>query len=117
MNAWSQPLGQGVPCLYYDYFLLNAAQGSELIGQFDLLMPGRAIHFFILYQAQFRGFEGSNCYWNWSWELHAYAASYGFDWVVPQTGEYALLFLSTTFYGGTILLKMEAHVPSSKLKL
>jgi hypothetical protein len=89
------------PCLYYDYFLFNATAGHEIRGHFELTEKERNIHFFILSSSQLRQF--GNCgYGNWSWDVHAFASSYDFDWVVPTSGVYAFLFLSREFYGGSI---------------
>jgi len=108
------PTNNGVvdyPCFYYDYFLINATAGHEIRGHFELTQPWRAIHFFILSYSQFnppRNF-GWCGYGNWSWYLHVFAPSYNFDWVVPESGVYALLFLSNAFYGGSIHLTAQDY--------
>jgi len=89
------------PCLYYDYFLLNATAGHEIRVHFELSEKWQSIDFFILSSSEFRHF--GNCgHGNWSWELHTFASSYDFNWPVPESGVYAFLFLSREFYGGSI---------------
>jgi hypothetical protein len=96
------------PCLYYDYFLFNAAAGHEIRGHFDLTEEGRSIHFFILSSSQLRHF--GNCgYGNWSWDVHVFASSYDFDWVVPKSGVYVFLFASREFYGGSIYITAQDY--------
>ena len=103
--------GEDYPCLFFDYFLLNATVGQEIRGHFELGMQGRAVYFFILNQEQLRRFLGINCAYGWdeSSELSVFASSYNLDWVVPVSGVYALLFLSTTFYGGPIYFTAQAY--------
>jgi hypothetical protein len=89
------------PCLYYDYFLFKAAAGHEIRGHFELTETGRSIHFFILSSSQLRHF--GNCgNGKWSWDVHVFASSYDFDWIVPKSDAYAFLFLSREFYGSSI---------------
>jgi hypothetical protein len=103
--------GEDYPCLFFDYFLLNATAGQEIRGHFTLGMQGRAVYFFILNQEQLRRFLGLNCAYGWdgSSELSVFASSYDLDWVVPVSGVYALLFVSTTFYGGPIYFTAQAY--------
>jgi hypothetical protein len=96
------------PCLYYDYFLFNATAGHEIRGHFELSEKDVRIHFFILSQSQIRNF--GNCgNGNWSWEVHAFASSYNFDWMVPESGVYAFMFFSREFYGGSIHLSVQDY--------
>ena len=91
------------PCLYYDYFVFEAAAGHEIRGHFELSEEGRSIGFFILSSSQLRHF--GNCgYGNWSWDLYTFASSYDFDWVVPKSDLYVFLFASREFYGGSIYM-------------
>jgi hypothetical protein len=103
--------GEDYPCLFFDYFLLNATAGQEIRGHFELNMQDRAVYFFILNQDQLRRFLGLNCAygWNGSSELNVFSASYDLNWVVPVSGVYALLFLSTTFYGGSVYFTAQAY--------
>jgi len=107
----TRPSGQDYPCLFFDYFLLNATAGQEIRGHFESSMNDRAVYFFILNQEQLRRFLGFNCAYTWdgSSELHVFSASYDLDWVVPASGVYALMFLSTTFYGGSIDFTAQAY--------
>ena len=41
--------------------------------------------------------------------MHVFASSYDLDWIVPQSSEYALLFVSRGFYGGTIYIKTQVY--------
>jgi len=96
------------PCLYYDYFLLNATAGHEIRGHFELTERSRSIHFFILSYSQLQHF--GNCgNGNWNWDLHTFASSYDLDWVVPKSGVYAFLFLSREFYGGSIQITAQDY--------
>ena len=107
----TRPLGQDYPCLFFDYFLLNATVGQEFRGHFESSMQGRSVYFFILNQEQLRRFLGLNCAstWDGSSELHVFSGSYDLDWIVPASGVYALLFLSRTFYGGPIYFTAQAY--------
>jgi len=89
------------PCLYFDYFVFNATAGHEIRGHFDLTVQGPRLNVFILSHSQFQNF--GNCgFGNWRWNLHAFASSYDFDWVVPESGLYVFLFSSREFYGGSV---------------
>ena len=99
---------QDYPCLYYDYFTFNATAGHEIRGHFSLTENGVGIQFIILSQSQLRNF--GNCgNGNWDWELHTFASSYNFDWLVPETGVYAFMFFSRGFYGGAILITAQDY--------
>ena len=93
--------GGDTSCLYYDYFLLNGVQGTEIKGHIEG-GKGAPIIFYILNQDQLNRFNHSYCGWgdwtNAGWQVYALSASYDLDWVVPQNGEYALLFISPTWY-------------------
>jgi len=93
--------GNDVSCLYYDYFLLNAVNGDEIKGHIEA-GKGAPIAFYILNQDQLNRFNHSYCGWNYDLttgsQVHALSTSYDLDWVVPQNGEYALLFVSPTWY-------------------
>jgi hypothetical protein len=105
-------------CLYYEYFLLNITKGHEIRGHFETgtrppyAGKGGPVNFYILNLDQLRAFKYSDCGWypRWSWMLNASASSYDLDWVVPQSGEYALLFLYPDYYYGTIYFKAEDYV-------
>ena len=66
-------------------------------------MEGRAIDFLILNPGQFWKFEHSNCGWGLTNPiLHVYGSSLNVDWVVPESGQYALVFATPVFYGGQV---------------
>ena len=91
------------PCLFYDYFLLNATSGHTIHSHFQLSMVDRAIHFLILNPGQFWRFQHSNCGWGLqSSMLHVFAPISDVDWVVPVSGQYALVFATTVFYSGQV---------------
>ena len=107
------------PCVYYDYFLLNVTKGHEIRGHMEAYQrPPYAVkeapvYFYVLSLDQLRRFNLSYCGWydHWSWEAYAYASSYDLDWVVQQSGEYALLFLSPNLpYYGTISFTANDYV-------
>lgn len=94
-------------CLMYDYFLLNATATYEFHIHFQT-KDGGPIHFLILNADQFNRFNHTNCaYGNFGWILHVFEPASDQDWVVPQSGEYVLLFLSRQFYGGQIQLSVQ----------
>jgi len=105
------------PCLYYDYFLFNATKGHEIRGHFEAYQrPPYAVikapvNFYILSLYQLQDFKHSYCGWydHWSWEVYASASSYDLDWIVPQNGEYAFLFLAAPPYYGTITLSAKDY--------
>ena len=111
----SGPGGEDISCLYFEYFLFNATGRQEIQGHYELLMPGRSIYFYVLNLDQFRRLRQSYCLygWNGAAELHVYAPSYDLDWLVPQTGEYAFVFLSSIFYGGYIEFKAESYTTTT----
>jgi len=94
-------VGGDVSCLYYDYFLVNVVKGNEIKGHIEA-GKGAPIAFYILNQDQLSRFNHSYCGWDYDWtagwQVHALSTSYDLDWVVPQNGEYALLFVSPTWY-------------------
>lgn len=101
-------------CAYYDYFLFNAIKGHEIRGHFDAYnlppyaMAAAPVNFYILNSQQFDSFRFTatcNYIVGWTYMLATYAYSYDLDWVVPASGEYAFVFLSTNLpYYGTITL-------------
>jgi hypothetical protein len=98
------------PCLFYDYFLFNATSGHTIRSHFQLSMVGRGIDFLILNSWQFWSFEHSNCGRGLgSSMLHVFAPSSSVDWLVPETGEYALVFASPVFYGGQIYFSAQDY--------
>ena len=113
-------------CLYYDYFLLNATAGQEIRGRFEVVKSrfeavNRAVDFFILNLNQLRAFKGSRCgnWGDWTSQVHVSASSYDLDWVPPQSGEYALLFLSRdsyfyyNFYGSYLTFMAKVYSPTT----
>jgi len=98
------------PCLFFDYFLLNVTKGHEIRGHFEAYQrPPYAVkeapvQFYILNSDQLGRLKNSYCGWydDWKGNVSAYASSYNLDWVAPQNGEYAFLFLSPDSYYGTI---------------
>ena len=102
--------GVGGPCLFFEYFLLNVTKGHEIRGHFEAYQrPPYAVkeapvQFYILNSDQLGRFKHSYCGWydDWKGDVYAYASSYNLDWVAPQNGEYAFLFLSSSNYYGTI---------------
>jgi hypothetical protein len=107
-----------VPCVYYDYFLLNATGGHEIRGHFEAYdrppyaVMAAPVYFYILSLDQLRRFKASYCGSDrGSLEVYAYASSYDLDWVVQQSGEYALLFVAPDVpYYGTISFTANDYV-------
>lgn len=100
----------GYLCLMYDYFLLNATTAYEFKIHFET-QQGIPIHFLILNADQFNQFNHSNgcTFGPFGWELRVVAPASDQVWVVPQSGEYVLLFLSRQFVGGHIYLSVQAY--------
>lgn len=100
----------GYLCLMYDYFLLNATTAYEFKIHFET-QQGIPIHFLILNADQFNQFNHSNgcTFGPFGWELRVVAPASDQVWVVPQSGEYVLLFLSRQFVGGSIYLSVQAY--------
>ena len=106
-----------VPCVYYDYFLLNATRGHEIRGHFEAFnrppyaVMAAPVYFYILSLDQLRRFKASYCGSDRSIWPYAYASSYDLDWVVQQSGEYALLFVAPDLpYYGTISFTANDYV-------
>jgi hypothetical protein len=96
-------------CLMYDYFMLNATTAHEFKIHFAT-QQGIPIHFLILNAEQFNEFNHTNCVDRpFGWELHVLAPTSDQDWVVPERGEYVLLFFSRHFLGGRIYLSVQAY--------
>ena len=96
-------------CLMYDYFLLNATTAYEFKIHFDT-QQDLPIHFLILTLDQFNRFNHTNCANSFfGRELQVVAPASDLVWVVPQRGEYALLFLSKQFIGGYVHLSVQAY--------
>lgn len=97
-------------CAYYDYFLFNTIKGHEIRGHFEAYnrppyaVKEAPVSFYILNLQQFVRFKSSSCWsYDWGWEFTTSASSYDLDWIAPQSGEFALLFLATHLpYYGTI---------------
>ena len=93
----------------YDYFLLNATTAYEFKVHFDT-QQDIPIHLLILNMDQFNRFNHTNCANGFSgWELRVVAPASDLVWVVPQRGEYVLLFLSRQFIGGYVHLTVQAY--------
>jgi len=102
-------------CLMYDYFLLNATTPYEFRIHFDT-QQGLPVGFFILNMGQFNRFNHTNCAKGFSdWELRVVAPASDLVWVVPQRGEYALLFLATQFVGGYVHLIVQAFGQAAQI--
>jgi hypothetical protein len=104
LNQFKETHGNGArdsgsaPCLYYDYFLIDAVKGNEIMGHVEAA-KGSPIIFYILSRDQLNQFNHSYCGQDvWGWELYAFSDSYDLDFAVPQTGEYALLFVCPKWY-------------------
>jgi len=102
-------------CLMYDYFLLNATAAYEFRIHFDT-QQNLPVGFFILNMDQFNHFNHTNCAKGFSdWELRVVAPASDLVWVVPQQGEYALLFLATQFVGGYVRLIVQAFSQATQI--
>jgi hypothetical protein len=98
------------PCLFYDYFLLNATSGHTIRIHFQLSMVDRRIDLLILNSQQFWSFEHTNCGWGLrSSMLHVFASSSNVDWSVPESGQYALIFATPVFYGGQVYCSAQEY--------
>jgi len=93
----------------YDYFLLNATTAYEFKVHFDT-QQDIPILFLILNMDQLNQFNHTNCANGpFDWQLRVLAPASDLVWVVPESGEYALLFLSRQFLGGYIHLTVQAY--------
>jgi len=93
----------------YDYFLLNATTAYQFKIHFDT-QQNIPIHFLILDIGQFNQFNHMNCANQpFGYELRIIAPAADEVWIVPQSGEYVLLFLSRQFLGGYIHLTVQAY--------
>jgi hypothetical protein len=92
----------------YDYFLLNATTAYEFKIHFDT-QQNLPIHF-LLTMDEFNRFNHTNCANGFfGRELQVVAPASDLVWVVPQRGEYVLLFLSRQFIGGYVHLSVQAY--------
>ncbi len=84
-------------CLYYDYFVFNAAASQKIHLHFETANP---VNFYVLSLEQLYSFYRYFCgHEYWSWEAKVFASSYDLDWVAPQNGVYVFLFNSNRAYG------------------
>ena len=91
------------PCLFYDYFLLDAKSGHTIRFQIQLSMVERGVDLLILTPSQFWEFQHSNCGWGLKSAILEGIVSFStVDWTVPVTGQYAVVFATPIFYGGEI---------------
>ena len=98
-------------CLMYDYFLVNATSAYGFKIHFDT-QQDIPIHFLILNMKQLNRFNHTNCTQGFSdWELRVVAPAADLEWIVPQPGEYAFLFLSRQFVGGYVHFTAQALSP------
>jgi hypothetical protein len=75
-------------------------------------MPGRSLTFLIMNSAQYWSFEHTTCFYSPPTSLmQVYAPAFTGSWTVPQTGEYAFVFLSYPFYGGQVNLQAREYAP------
>jgi len=88
-------------CVMYDYFIFTAEAGEVLQGGAQTGSAGKPIYFMVLNSPyQLYSFQNSNCAAG-SWGQVAAPAS-AINWVAPEDGQYALVFLTTGFYGGPV---------------
>jgi len=98
-------------CLYYDYFQLNVPKGFEMRGHYETLHQMATLDLYILNSDQLQRFNRSYCgYGNWTADMHLSAPSADFDWIAPQSGNYALLFLTTLWYNGPISFTVNGYI-------
>ncbi len=84
-------------CLYYDYFVFNAAASQKIHLHFETANP---VNFYVLSLEQLYSFYRYFCgHEYWSWEAKVFASSYDLDWVAPENGVYVFLFTSNSAYG------------------
>lgn len=86
-------------CVMYDYFIFNAQAGQVLQGGAQG-STGKLIYYMILNSPyQLYSFQNSNCEAGWG-QVAASAST--INWTAPKDGQYALLFLTSGFYGGKV---------------
>jgi len=89
-------------CISYDYFIFNATGGQAVSWQVN--SPGQLIQYVIMSANQYRSFDASaqNCVINLSSQEFNSKAT--LDWTAPETGQYALVFFTRSFYAGPVYL-------------
>ena len=102
-EGWRKPIG-GV-CVMYDYFIFNAQTGQVLEGRVQTGSTGKPIYYMILNSPyQLYSFQNSNCAMN-LWQVAAPASA--INWTAPRNGQYALVFMTTGFYSGSVYLTQQ----------
>lgn len=94
-------------CLYWDYFVFNAAVSQVVRAHFETVNP---VNFYVLTLNQYISFFGHLCGNGYlKSEARAFASSYDLDWTVPQNGVYVFLFTSHRFNGGYVPIFLTAE--------
>jgi len=95
--------GYGEVCVMYDYFIFTAHAGTVLRGQVQTGSLGRVVFYVILNSPyQLYSFQNSNCgIGNWG-QVQGFNSPSTLNWTSPEDGQYALVFISNGFYGGTV---------------
>jgi len=96
-------------CLSYDYFAFNAAEGQALNGR--LGSPGQVISYVILNTTQFHTFymNVDYCYLTLPSAPVTFRSETTLNWTSPESGQYALVFYTVTFYEGPVYLSQESN--------
>jgi hypothetical protein len=95
-------------CVYYDYFVFDAAASQVIRAHFDTANP---LNFYVLTLSQYISFLGYWCGNNfWKSEAGTFTSSYDLNWSVPQNDVYVFLFTSHRLNGGDVPIFFNAEV-------
>lgn len=95
-------------CVYYDYFVFNAAASQVISAHFDTANP---VNFYVLTLNQYILALGYFCGNGlWKSDVRAFASSYDLNWTVPENGVYVFLFTSHRLNGGDVPIFLTAEL-------
>jgi len=93
--------GYGQVCVMYDYFIFNAQAGQLLQGHAWIVGVSHMLFYLVVTSPyQLYSFQNSNCARGGSWSQISDASA--INWTAPANGQYALIFATSGFYGGTV---------------
>jgi hypothetical protein len=89
-----------VPCLYYTYFEFNAYAGQTVAGR--VWTSGSPLNYVIVPSNVIPALQSVGCNLMSRGQVQTFSSVQQVSWVASQSGEYAIIFYSTSPYSGQV---------------
>jgi len=90
----------GAPCLYYSAFQFDASAGQQF--QARVWTPGASISYVIVPSSLLTSMQQASTCGYALGQSQAFSSQISLNWTAPQTGQYAIIFYSSTPYSGPV---------------